>query len=399
VTADRIEFSNGSFIQALDSNYRGAAGVNPTMVIADEIWAFTSESSQRLWDECAPSPTKKPSVRMVTSYAGFTGESALLEGMVKRGLAGEEVSKDLYVQPGMIAFISHDRIAPWQSSRWLEEARQSTRPSAFVRQYLNHFSAGETNFVDMADYDRCVDPDSRPVLSDPRLSVWLGLDGSVVHDSTAIAAVTFDHKEKKVRLVAHRIFVPSRNEPIDFSAVEEELLALRRRFAVRQVMFDPFQLVALSQRMTTLGLPMEPFAQTSSNLEAASNNLAELIRHRNLVAYPDADIRLALSHTTAVETPRGMRIAKEKASHRIDVIAALSFACLAAVREGQFAHDFSFRTAPGLPQISVDGSGRSFRDSQGRLRDLSPSQMEKSQPPFRQLGEMTNAKSRRWRYF
>jgi phage terminase large subunit-like protein len=197
VRADRIEFSNGSYIQALASDYRGAAGVSPTMVVADELWGFSSESSMRLYEECCPTPTRKPSVRMITTYAGFTGESTLLENLVKRGLAGEPIAKDLYTQPGMIAFISHDRIAPWQSEAWLEEARKSTRPSAFMRQYLNHFTAGETNYVDMADYDRCVDVNARPALNDPNLRVFVGLDGSYQHDSTAIAVTTFDAKTQK----------------------------------------------------------------------------------------------------------------------------------------------------------------------------------------------------------
>ena len=349
ITADKIVFSNGSFIQALASDYRGGAGVEPTFVIADEIWGFTSESAQRLYEEVCPTPTRKPSVRMVTSYAGFSGESTLLENLVKRGESGVEIAKDLYTQPGLIAFISHERIAPWQSETWLEEARKATRPSAFMRQYENRFTSGETNFIDMADYDLCVDPDARPVLSDRHLPIWVGLDGSFAHDSTGIAAVTFDQKLQKVRVVAHKIFTPSKNEPIDFAIIEAELLSLRSRFALRQVMFDPFQLVALSQRMTMLGLPMEPFNQTSSNLEAAATNLAELIKHHNLVAYADTDIRMALSRTVVVETPRGVRISKSKVSHRIDVIAALSFAAFAAIREGQASTKIEFLWAPCKP--------------------------------------------------
>ena len=342
ITADRITFSNGSFIQALASDYRGAAGVEPTFVIADELWGFSSESAQRLYEECCPTPTRRPSVRMVTSYAGFTGESVLLENLVKRGQAGKEIAKDLYAQPGMIAFISHERIAPWQSEKWLEEARQSTRPSAFMRQYRNEFTSGETGFVDMEDYDRCVDPAASPTLKDPHLCVFLGLDGSYQHDSTAVAAVAFDAKEQKVRLVAHRIFTPTPDEPVDFASVEAELLDMRRRFAVQAIFFDPYQLAFLSQRMIELGLPMEPFAQTSSNLEAAATNLADLIRHRNYATYDDPAIRTALSRTVSVETARGVRISKTKASHRIDVIAAISFAAFAAVRGGQQHREYGF---------------------------------------------------------
>jgi phage terminase large subunit-like protein len=62
--------------------------------------------------------------------------------------------------------------------------------------------------------------------------------------------------------------------------------------------------------------------------------LFELITGDNLAVYPDAGMRLAISRAVAVETPRGWRIAKEKQSHKIDVVVALAMAAHAAV-EGQ----------------------------------------------------------------
>jgi hypothetical protein len=60
-----------------------------------------------------------------------------------------------------------------------------------------------------------------------------------------------------------------------------------------------------------------------------------VIKGRNLIVYPDPDMRLAVSRCVALETTRGWRIAKEKASHKIDVVVAMAMAALAAVREGQ----------------------------------------------------------------
>ena len=67
-------------------------------------------------------------------------------------------------------------------------------------------------------------------------------------------------------------------------------------------------------------------------LTAMSSNLYDLIKGRNIVTYPDEDIRLAVSRAVAVENPRGWRIAKTKASHKIDVVIALAMACLAFVK-------------------------------------------------------------------
>ncbi|MBE3597557.1 MAG: hypothetical protein IMX02_01675 [Limnochordaceae bacterium] len=46
---DRIEFEpTGSVIQAMASEYAGAAGANPTITVFDELWAYSSERARRL---------------------------------------------------------------------------------------------------------------------------------------------------------------------------------------------------------------------------------------------------------------------------------------------------------------------------------------------------------------
>jgi phage terminase large subunit-like protein len=177
-----------------------------------------------------------------------------------------------------------------------------------------------------------VDSDLSPELANPSLQVWVGVDASVKRDSTAIVCTTFDHGAKKVRLVWHRVFQPSPEDPLNFEqTIEKSLLDLRRRFRVREVRLDPYQLVAVAQRLTAAGLPMVEFAQSVPNLTEASTNLYELLKGRNLVAYADGDLRLAVSRCVAIESSRGWKISKEKASHKIDVVVALAQAALGTV--------------------------------------------------------------------
>ncbi len=110
---------------------------------------------------------------------------------------------------------------------------------------------------------------------------------------------------------------------------------LRSRFDVREVRYDPYQMAAVSQRLSVAGLPMAEFAQTVPNLTSASQNLYELVKSRGLIVYRDADLRLAISRAVAIESSRGWRISKEKASHKIDVVVALAMACLAPVKQGE----------------------------------------------------------------
>jgi hypothetical protein len=77
---------------------------------------------------------------------------------------------------------------------------------------------------------------------------------------------------------------------------------------------------------------MVEFPQTIPNLTESSQNLFDLIKGRNLLLYPDAAIRLAISRAVAFESARGWRIGKDKQSHKIDVVVALAMAALAATK-------------------------------------------------------------------
>lgn len=79
---------------------------------------------------------------------------------------------------------------------------------------------------------------------------------------------------------------------------------------------------------------MEEFPQSQPNLTESSQNLYDLIKGKNLEVYHDKEMKLAINRAVAKETPRGWRITKEKTSHKIDVVVALAFACLAAVQQG-----------------------------------------------------------------
>jgi hypothetical protein len=107
-TNNKIEFrSTGSTITAIASEYAGAAGSNPTITVFDELWGYISERAQRLWDEMVPVPTRKVSIRLTVTYAGFEGESTLLESLYNRALQGEVIGPDLYRAGGMLAYWTH----------------------------------------------------------------------------------------------------------------------------------------------------------------------------------------------------------------------------------------------------------------------------------------------------
>ena len=112
------------------------------------------------------------------TYAGFEGESVLLEEIYKRGSVLPEVAPSLRAGDGMLFAWHHEPIAPWQTEAWLAEMRRSLRPNAFLRMIENRFVRSETSFIDLQSWDACVDPTVKPVLTDHLLSVWIGVDAA-----------------------------------------------------------------------------------------------------------------------------------------------------------------------------------------------------------------------------
>jgi phage terminase large subunit-like protein len=122
---------------------------------------------------------------------------------------------------------------------------------------------------------------------------------------------------------------------------------------------------ATAQRLAREGIEIEEFPQTVGNLTDASQNLYEIIRGRNFVAYPAADIRLAISRAIAIETARGWRIAKDKQSHKIDVVVALAMAALGAVRANtQDVYDVSAKWMATLSTDPVDTEAERLANEQ-----------------------------------
>jgi phage terminase large subunit-like protein len=111
ITQSRISFpQTGATIQAIGSDYASAAGANPTISSFDELWAYTSERARRLFDEMVPPPTRQVAGRLITTYAGFEGESDLLLDLYKRGLQQPQIAPNLYAGDGLLMFWTHEPV-------------------------------------------------------------------------------------------------------------------------------------------------------------------------------------------------------------------------------------------------------------------------------------------------
>lgn len=360
-----ITFKNGTTVSAIASEYAGAAGSNHGFTSWDELWAYTSERSRRLWDELTPVPTREQSVRFVSTYAGFEGESDLLFELYKLGVhtdahpdgKGIRLHSDLpcYANPEARVFIywDHEPRMPWQTPSYYRSQRRTLRPSTYIRLHENRWTTGISTFITSELWDPCVDPSHTPALSFKNADVFVGVDAGIKNDNAAVVAVRWvgdrgldnDDRDKdgalvpstgQLVLVAHRLWRPSQEDPLDLEAtIEAYLRELDQRFSLARIYCDPYQLHRSITTLAAARLPIQEYAQSTANTTAMGQTLFELLKGKNLRIYKDDELRAQALNTVAIESSRGWRIAKEKASRKVDAIVALAMACRGAIDVGQ----------------------------------------------------------------
>jgi phage terminase large subunit-like protein len=344
-TQRSITLTNGTTISAIANEYAGAAGSNHGLTTWDELWGYVSERSRRLWDELTPVPTRTNSIRFITTYAGFEGESELLYELYKLAVAPDEhpqgqgtrlhATLPIYAnrESRLFAYWDHQPRMPWQTPEYYAAQRRTLRPTTYLRLHENRWTSGVAQFITPELWDACVDAKRSPELA-PEELVFVGVDAGIKHDTAAVVAVRWDGD--KLAVVSHRIWKPTPDEPLDLEAtIEAHLRELHARMQIERIVCDPYQLHRSITTLKTAGLPIQEFPQTSANTTAMGQTLFDLLNGRNLRVYANDELRQQALNTVAVESTRGWRIAKEKASRKIDAIVALAMACNAAITVGR----------------------------------------------------------------
>ena len=153
----------------------GEAGSMMACCVFDELWGVSSERGERLWSEFQPIPVIPVSIRLVTTYAGFYGESALLwriyENVCKPNVNTNEEEgnrvpglEDLPVfvsdDGSTIVYWDHEARMPWHTPEFLAQAKNDPsvqgRESEYRRLWHNEWSSGVEAFIDMEHVDRAI---------------------------------------------------------------------------------------------------------------------------------------------------------------------------------------------------------------------------------------------------
>ena len=341
IIGNQVILRNGTSILAIPNDASGEAGSNHGLTCWDEIWGFVSERNRRLWDELCPVPTRKNSIRFVSTYAGYSGESALLEDLYgqvfkENGELREGVTMPLgedlpcYAIGDLFMYWDHQAKMFWQTEEYYSSQRTSLRPNTYLRLHENRWVSSESGLFDMDRWDACTDPAHSPPLPDKAIGLYVGVDASTKRDRAAVVSI---YKEDgKLKLGPKRFWQPTKADPLDLeTTMEAYILELHRGYNLLRVNYDPFQFHRSAVTLAKTGLPMQEYPQTVPNLTEMGQNLYDQVHGGSVVFYPDKELRKEATVAIAKETTRGLRIAKEKTSQKIDQVVALAMAVAGAV--------------------------------------------------------------------
>ena len=364
VTSDLIVFKNGTTIRVMATENVSAAGGAPALTLWDELWGFRSESDRRMWVEMGPVPTVPISIRFVSSYAGYESESHLLYDLYLRGVGKDEhpdgrgkaipneLDAPIWSQGRLFTYWDHEPRAPWQTDEYYaeQEADPTLRASDILRIHHNQWASSLETFIPSEWWIQASKAQTRSaeIWADHpyrKAPVFVGVDVAPKHDTSAVVGVTYDSKLGKVVLLFHEIWNP-KGIDLDLEAtVEKYILDHAKRFNVRSVDYDPYQMLRSAKTLKNRLVPMREFPQTADNMVQASQCLYNLLKDNDLWAYPEPRAAQHVKNAAAVVTPRGARIVKDprlrnnsnlavRSSKPVDFAVALAMACYAAIELG-----------------------------------------------------------------
>ena len=219
--------------------------------------------------------------------------------------------------------------------------RQRHRPggseAAFRRLHLNQWTAGEEVWISPERWAACCDEEEIPEEAD----VFIGVDASWTNDATAVSVA---HKLEDGRVVVrcHVWSALSETEAhthvpggrIDFTSVEDHILALARRYSVREVVFDPDFFARSAELLSERGLVVASIDQRSRAMREAYSQFYEAVGACQIVH--DGD-RVLASHVTAaaatLDEYGSWKVRKKKQTRKIDGLVASVIAFSRAARE------------------------------------------------------------------
>lgn len=281
---------NSTTVKAITVNYEKEAGGNQGISLWSELWAYKSERLSRLWEEMTPPPTRKFSMRWVETYAGYIGESLLLQDLYLscfKDFSEAELQDRVIklwddlpvyeVNEHMLIFWDHAHRMPWQTERYYQSQRDTMRHNAYIRLHENRWVESRDTFITYEKWQESLGTVQK------RRCIY-ALDASKNNDSSALVGCY--RKDNKIYTGDVHIWEAKDGEEINLRYIEDKIVELwRKKLLQPPLYYDPYQSVKLAQDLRARGIPCKEFSQGADRVKA--DTFLYKLYNENMIVNPN----------------------------------------------------------------------------------------------------------------
>lgn len=259
---------NYTKIEALPIDPTGEAGGNDDFLVFSELWGFTTPKHSQMWTEMTLSPLKYGrSQRWVETYAGYSGESLVLEGLYTQATTnGRKLDLsftdeqgyhdlqdlDVWAVGGLLLMWNTVPRCPWQIPEYYASEATNLTTSEYSRIHENRWIKSTQKFIDDQWWEDCYTA-VYPKFAEKEKMV-LALDAAVSGDSFGLVGTS--EKDGRTWVRYSKEWTPPDTGKIDFQGTaaepgpEREVIRLWLAGMVSEVRYDPYQLHDMATRLS-----------------------------------------------------------------------------------------------------------------------------------------------------
>lgn len=343
----------GGKILRMASSADNLHGYGPSLVVADELHAWSKPSQRKAWAALTTAGGARKNTQVFTiTTAGDANERerSILGQMIDRNEAvgelekhaGLTISRNFDAQtlvynysaptkdPSDVVSMKLANPASWITEEFL--ARQAANPELSPEEVLQLHGcvwvAGGNAWIQSEWWNNAIE---RGVEIPDGARVALGVDVGIVNDSSAIVTAWKRPDDGKV-VIESRVWMPQPGQHVNVMDLEAHILEACERFNVAGVFYDP----RLFERSATVldsehGVPMILLAQNSAPMANAYQAWYTMIQTGEIVhAGNDPQLTSAVLGAGAQQTDRGWRVSKMRQTQKIDALVAAVMAVYGA---------------------------------------------------------------------
>jgi phage terminase large subunit-like protein len=333
-----ITLPNHTTIHAIPVDPKGEAGGGDLVTTFTEMWAMKSKAAQTLWSETTLSPLKfGKSIRIGESYAGYKGDSPVLEPLYETGIRGEHLNLSFTDKEGKFHDLSDLEVyrngrmlmmwntrprCDWQSKAYYEQEASVLTPDEFRRIHRNEWVDATETFVPAEWWAACGRETYAAVGHDE--PCILALDAGISSDCFAVVMVT--RRDDKIQVQYARKWQPQHGQKLDFEPIRLEIVRLIHEHNVIELCYDPYQLHDFCTRLRNEEYVNAREFNQAAPRAIADKRLFDMIREKRVQHKnePDLNEHIINAHRKPEEDNKLRIIKGQDTKKKVDLAVALS---------------------------------------------------------------------------